>query len=91
MLDFDYVDWGDPDDPHGIVRHIEAAGLSPEEVESVLYSPLVTHGTSATTGRPVVYGTTDTGKFIVVIYEISKSGGIVVLEPVTAYEVAISD
>ncbi len=35
-VNFDYIEWDDDDDPRGNVLHIEAAGLTPQEVEEVL-------------------------------------------------------
>jgi hypothetical protein len=54
MLDFDYVDWDDDDvpDPENNVGHIAAAGLTPEEVNEVLYSPDPDTDTSDSSGVP---------------------------------------
>ncbi len=87
MIDFDYVEWDDANDPSGNVVHIAAADLTPDEVEDVLYAPDAVD-TSNTTGRPVVFGTTSTGKYIIVVYERTEESGVVVVRPVTAYEVA---
>ncbi len=35
----DYVDWDEPDDSQGNVRHIAAADLSRREVEDILDDP----------------------------------------------------
>ena len=35
----DCVDWDEPDDPGGNVRHVAAADLTPAEVEEVLDDP----------------------------------------------------
>jgi hypothetical protein len=87
LLDFDYVEWDDPGDPLGNVNHIAAAGLTPEEVEDVLYAPDPDADTSDRTGRPVVFGTTSTGKYIIVVYERTEENNVVVIRPLTAYEV----
>ena len=58
LLDFDYVEWDDTGDLQGNLEHIAAAGLTPEEVEEVLYAPDPDADTSDETGRPVVFGTT---------------------------------
>jgi hypothetical protein len=87
MLDFDYVEWDDADDPGGNVQHIAAADLTPEEVEDVLYSPDPDADTSDSTGLPAVFGTTGTGKYIIVVYERTEEGGVIVVRPKTAYEV----
>lgn len=86
-LHFDYVEWDDPDDPLGNVWHIAAAGLTPEDVEDVLSSPDASAAVSRTTGRPVVFGTTRSGLYVIVVYERTEEHGVVVIRPVTAYEV----
>lgn len=87
MLDFDYVEWDEPGDPRGNVDHIAAAGLTPEEVEDVLYAPDPDSDTSDRSGRPVVFGITSTGKYIIVAYERTEENDVVVIRPITAYEV----
>jgi hypothetical protein len=80
------IAWDDDDDPDGNVQHIEEHDLSVEEVESVLLEPENPEGTSRSSGRPIVFGWTLTGRFIAVIYEWS-SDDPPVLYPITAYEV----
>jgi hypothetical protein len=87
MLDFDFIEWDDEGDPRGNVRHITAAGLMPGEVEEILYSPDPDTDTSDSTGRPAVFGTTSTGKYIIVVYTRDEENGVVVIRPVTAFEV----
>jgi hypothetical protein len=87
MLDFDFIEWHDEDDPTGNVQHNAAAGLTPEEVEDVLRSPNADPATSDSSGRPAAFGTTRTAKYIIVVYDRSDDGGVVVITPKTAYEV----
>ena len=87
MLDFDVIEWDDEDDLRGNVEHIAAAGLTPAEVEAVLRSADPDTGTSDSSGRPVIFGTTGSGKYILVIYTRSEENGVAVVRPVTAYEV----
>ena len=87
MLDFDYVEWDESDDPDGNMEHMAASGLTPEEVEDVLYSPDPDRDASDSTGRPVVFGNTKTGKYILVVYEQTRENKVVVIRPITAYEV----
>jgi hypothetical protein len=84
---FDYIEWDDDDDPRGNVVHIEAAGLTPEEVEEVLRGPGPETISRAHPHRPAKFGWTSSGKYIFVPYERSEEAGIVVIYPVTAYEV----
>ncbi len=87
MLDFDYIEWDDEDDPRGNVQHIAAAGLTTDEVEDVLCSPDAESGTSESSGRPAVFGTTATGKYIIVVYVRTEESHVIVVRPITAYEV----
>jgi hypothetical protein len=41
---------------------------------------------SRSTGRPAVYGTTATGKDILVVYEVLETEPVIVIRPITAYE-----
>ncbi len=72
--------WDDPDDPAGNVQHIAEHGLT---IEEVLSNP-TSEGTSASTGRPCVWGYTLEGIYIIVVYEEIDEDTIRV---VTAYEV----
>ncbi len=91
MLDFDFIEWDDDDDATGNVQHIAASGLIPAEVEDVLYSPDADTDTSDSTGRSAVFGWTSTGRYIIVVYETDKAGGVIVLRPKTAYDVPQPD
>jgi hypothetical protein len=51
LLDFDYIEWDDPDDPSGNVPHIVAAGLTPAEVDDVLTAPDPDTATSDSSDR----------------------------------------
>ena len=70
-------------EPDGNVEHIAEHGLTPEDVEAVIYNPLETT-TSRSSGRPVVAGYTPDGRLIYVIYEEIDDATVY---PVTAYEV----
>ena len=93
MLDFDYIDWDDDDvpDAENNVRHIAAAGLTPQEVNEILYSPDPDTDTSDSSGHPAVFGWTSTGRYIIVVYELDEESGIVVIRPKTAYDVPPPD
>jgi hypothetical protein len=77
------VIWDLDDDPDGNVQHCAEHGISPEEVEEVLQ-----HATDAdisrSSGRPVVFGDTSSGRHLMVAYEEVDD---VTVYPVTAYEV----
>jgi uncharacterized DUF497 family protein len=75
--------WDDPDDPNGNVQHIAQHGLTIEDVEEVLENP-TGEGTSASSGRPCVWGHTLENIYIIVIYEEIDEDSIRVT---TGYEV----
>ena len=71
------------DEPGGNVQHIAEHGLTPEDVEEVLFNP-VGHDLSRTTGLPIVFGFTANRRYILVVYE--QVDGITIY-PITAYDV----
>jgi len=80
---FDSILWDLDDDPDGNVKHCAEHGITKEEVEEVLTNPTDT-GTSRSSGRPVVFGDTSTGKHLMVAYEEIDADTVY---PVTAFEV----
>jgi uncharacterized DUF497 family protein len=82
------VDWDDPNDPNGNTAHIAEHGLTPDEVESILFDANAREDDSGSTGRPILFGKTYTGRFIVVVYEVLNADDPFIVRPITAYEVA---
>lgn len=82
-MDYLRILWDDPDDPLGNVQHIGEHGLAIEDVEDVLENP-ASQGISKSTGRPIAWGYTQEGVYIMVVYEQIDEDTIRV---VTAYEV----
>ncbi len=86
----DYVDWDPPDDPDGNVWHIEAADLTPGEVEEILDDanapPEPSEGAPDGSERWIVFGSTSSGRHIAVVFEILCDDPFYV-RPVTAYDV----
>jgi uncharacterized DUF497 family protein len=73
--------WNDEAD--GNVDHVLEHGLTPNDVEFVL-SNFESEGKSHSTGRPCVFGYTEDGRYVIVIYEeIDKD----TIYPITAYDV----
>lgn len=73
--------WDDDSDPNGNVQHIAEHELTKEDVEYVLENPLA-DGKSRSTGLPCVFGFTQSGDYIIVVYDdIDKD----TIRPVTAY------
>ena len=82
VLDFDFIEWDDTNE-----RKVGDHGLTRDDVEDVLRTAHPVKGVSPTSGRPMAEGWTDGGRYVRVVYETTDAGGVVVLRPVTAYEV----
>jgi uncharacterized DUF497 family protein len=76
--------WDLDDDPEGNVRHVAEHGITIEEVEDVLYAADEVIA-SQSSGRPITFGETGTGKYIAVVFEVIEEDPLAVY-PVTAYE-----
>jgi uncharacterized DUF497 family protein len=81
------IDWDEPQDEGSNTAHIAEHDLTPEEVESVLFGEDTTFDVSDSSGRPIAFGTTDTGRFVVVVFEVLNPADPLVIRPITAYEV----
>ncbi len=75
--------WDLDDDAEGNVQHIAQHDLTKEEVEEVLGNP-EGRSVSRSSGLPLVFGTTSTGRFIAVIFQEIDSD---TARPVTAYDI----
>jgi len=71
------------DEPGGNVDHIFEHDLTPEDVEFVLAN-YESEARSDSSGLPCVFGYTEDGRYIIVIYE---EAGNDTIYPVTAYDV----
>jgi len=71
------------EEPGGNVEHIAEHGLTPEDVEEVVFNP-IDHDVSQSSGLPIVFGFTPDGRYIMVVYEQVDDATIYL---VTAYEV----
>lgn len=76
-MPFYFYQWTDENESH-LAEH----GVSPEEFEEVVGSPDWVQ-ISRTTGRPIAFGATSSGKYLACVYELMDK--FVVL-PITAYE-----
>ena len=77
------LSWDLDDDPEGNVQHCAEHDVTPEEVEEVLQNASDADF-SRSSGRPVVFGDTITGKHLIVVYEEIDAD---MVYPITAYEV----
>jgi uncharacterized DUF497 family protein len=82
-MPYQSIIWDLDDDPGGNVQHCAEHGVTKEEVEEVLDNASDSD-TSRSSGRPVAFGDTKTGKHLMVVFE--EIDGDTVY-PVTAYEV----
>lgn len=77
--------WDLDDDPDGNVAHLAEHGVTPSEVEEVLRAP-DGEERSRSSGRPVRFGWTSTGRYLAVVYDVVEDNPLVVY-PVTAFDV----
>ena len=77
------VIWDLDGDRDGNVQHIAQHGLTKEEVEEVLDNPAGVE-LSRSSGLPIVFGETSTGRLIAVVYQEIDPDTV---RPITAYEV----
>ena len=81
------IDWDKPDDEGGNTAHIAEQGLTPQEVESALLNENTTFDVSDSSGRPIAFGGTGTGRFIAIMFNVLNLGDPLVIRPITAYDV----
>lgn len=82
-MSIEYFIWDLDDDPDGNVLHCAEHDVTLEEVEEVLANPIDTD-ISMSSGRPVAFGNTQSGRHLMVVYELIDSD---TAYPITAYEV----
>jgi hypothetical protein len=88
LTNIDFIDWDDPADPDGNVRHIAEHGLTMDDIADVLSDPDSEEEVSRSSGRPIRFGQTSTGQFIAVVFDVFRDSGYTIVHPVTADEVA---
>jgi hypothetical protein len=81
------IDWDEPEDASSNTAHVADHGLTPDEVESALFDPHTTFDVSDSSGRPIAFGTTDTGRFIAIVFDVLNPADPLVIRPITAYDV----
>lgn len=74
------------DEPGQNVDHVADNGLTPDEVDEGLLDDSIPVSRSNTAGGPCRFGSTSSGKYIIVIWD-KLSDDPLVIYPVTAYEV----
>jgi uncharacterized DUF497 family protein len=81
------IDWDEPDDENGNTAHIAEHGLTSDEVESALLDDAATFDVSDSSSRPIAFGTTHTGRFIAVVFEVQNVADPLIIRPITAHDV----
>jgi hypothetical protein len=66
----DFIIWDLEDDPDSNVVHIAENGLTVDEVEDVLLDPDSETAIIRSSGRPITFGWTSTGRHIAVVWEV---------------------
>lgn len=82
-MSIDAILWDLDDDPDGNVQHCTEHGVTKDEVEEVLQNA-EDSDLSRSSGRPVVFGDTSTGRHLMVVYEEVEPD---MVYPITAYDV----
>lgn len=82
-MTFEWVMWDLDDDPDGNVRHCTDHDVTKEEVEEAIQNA-IDADFSRSTGRPVLFGDTTSGRHLMVVYERIDATSIY---PITAYDV----
>jgi hypothetical protein len=80
------VAWDMEDDPDGNVQHIAQNGITMDEVEEVLLNEKNPVGESRSSGRPITFGDTSTGRHPAIVWEQALDNPLVI-RPVTAFEI----
>jgi uncharacterized DUF497 family protein len=83
-MPFHSIVWDLDDDPEGNVQHCAEHDVTKEEVEEV-FQNAADADISRSSGRPIVFGDTSTGRHLMVAYEEIDQDTVY---PVTAYEVS---
>ena len=77
--------WDLDDEDDGNVQHIAEHGVSVEEAEEVLLDDGNEVFTSRSSGYPIVFGYTSTGRYLAVVFEHVDEDPLT-LRPITAYD-----
>lgn len=81
---FAFIVWDLDDDPNGNVQHCLEHGVTKDEVEEVVRNSASRSGVSRSSGMPAIFGETDAGRHLIVVYEPIDDDTIY---PITAYDV----
>jgi hypothetical protein len=77
--------WDLPEDPDGNVQHIAAHHITVDEVEEVLLDRDSEDTISRSSGRPITFGYTSSGRYLAVVWEHVDDNPLTIY-PITAYD-----
>jgi len=77
--------WDAADDADGNVLHIAEHGITVEEVEEVLLDRNSEDTISRSSGRPITFGYTASGRYLAVVWEHIDDDPLTIY-PITAYD-----
>ena len=77
--------WDLPEDPDGNFQHIAAHHIAVDEVEEVLIDRESEDTISRSSGRPITFGYTSSGRYLAVVWEHVDDNPLT-MYPITAYD-----
>jgi uncharacterized DUF497 family protein len=80
-----HVVWDLPEDESGNVQHIAEHGITPEEVEEVLFDSASVTTTSRSNGERITFGYTAAGRYLAVVWDHVMEDPLT-MRPITAYD-----
>ncbi len=84
-MDDIHIVWDLEDEPEGNVQHIQEHDVTMDEVEDVLYDPDSVTTVSRSSGEPITFGHTATGRYLAVVWEHVQDDPLT-MRPITAYD-----
>ncbi len=84
-MDDIHIVWDLEDEPEGNVQHIQEHDITMDEVEDVLYDPDSVTTVSRSSGEPITFGHTATGRYLAVVWEHVQDDPLT-MRPITAYD-----
>ena len=84
-MDDIHIVWDLDDDPDGNVQHIQEHGITVEEVEDVLYDSASVTTVSRSSGEPITFGYSASGRYFAVVWEHVQDDPLT-MRPITAYD-----
>jgi hypothetical protein len=80
-----YIVWDLEDDPDGNVQHIEQHGVTPTEVEDVIFNHFSDTAVSRTSDNNITFGYTAEGRYLAVVWQHVLDDPLTIY-PITAYD-----